>query len=115
MNRKKFFPVRAVRHCTGCPERTGDHPCRPPGSGWRAVSTDGAVGVPVHSGHWDQMASGDPFQLKLFCDSMGCPWLLPWAETGRVQPCSGAALGRPRSSTVCRAPRGSLQTGEAWD
>ena len=46
------------------------HPCTPPGSGWRTVSTDGAVGLPVHCRQWDQMASGGPFQLKPFCDSI---------------------------------------------
>jgi len=30
------------------------------------VSTDGAVGVPVHCKQWDEMASGGPFQLKPF-------------------------------------------------
>ena len=35
--------MRAVRHCTDCPERW----CRHPRSGNGAVSTDGAVGVPI--------------------------------------------------------------------
>ena len=68
--RKKLFTMRVVKHFTGCPERSGAHPCRPPGSGWRAVSTDGAVGVRVHCRQWDQMALKSPFQHKLFYDPM---------------------------------------------
>jgi len=68
--RKKLFPIGAVRHCKGCPDRTRAHPCTPPGSGWRAVSTDGAVGARVHCRQWDQMAFKGPFFLKPFCDSL---------------------------------------------
>ena len=41
--RKKFFTLRAVRHCTDCTDRW----CRHPRSGNGALSTDGAVGVPA--------------------------------------------------------------------
>jgi len=64
--RKKLFPRRVVRHGTGwwwCPS------LHTLGSGWRAVSTDGAVGVRVHCRQWDQMAFGGPFKLKCFYDS----------------------------------------------
>jgi len=37
-----------------------------------ALSTDGAVGVPVHWGKWDQMAFKVPFQLQPFCCSQFC-------------------------------------------
>jgi len=46
------------------------HPCRQPRSGDGAVSTAGAVGVPVHCGQWEQMAFGGPFQLQPFYGSM---------------------------------------------
>jgi len=65
---KKLFTVRVVKHCTGCPESSDAHPCTPPGSGWRAPSTDGAVGVPVHYRQWGQMAFGGTFQVKPFYD-----------------------------------------------
>ena len=34
-----------------------------------AVSTDGAVGIPVHCRGLDWMAFKDPFQLRWFCDN----------------------------------------------
>ena len=34
------------------------------------MSTDGAVGVPVHCRQWDEMASRSPLELKPFCDAM---------------------------------------------
>ena len=37
------------------------HPCRQPRSGDGAVSTAGAVGIPVHCRQWKQMAFGGPF------------------------------------------------------
>jgi len=41
------------------------HPCRQPRSGDGAVSTDGAVGVPVHCRGWlDNTAFKGPFQLE---------------------------------------------------
>ena len=46
------------------------HPCRHPRSGDGAVSTDGAVGVPLHCKMWDLMALRGPFQLKPFYDSI---------------------------------------------
>ena len=42
------------------------HPCRYPWSGDGAVSSDGAVGVPVCCRQWDKMAFRGPFQLKHF-------------------------------------------------
>ena len=42
------------------------HPCRQPRSGDGAVSTAGAVGVPVHCRQWEQTAFGGPFQLISF-------------------------------------------------
>ena len=46
------------------------HPCRHPWSGDGAVSTDGAVGIPVHCREWDQMAFRDPFQSEPSYDSI---------------------------------------------
>jgi len=46
--RKGVFAVRAVRHCTDCPERW----CRHLMSGNGALSTDGAVGVPAQCRGW---------------------------------------------------------------
>jgi len=46
--RKKFFTLRAVRHCTDCTERW----CRHLRSGNGALSTDGAVGVPAQCRGW---------------------------------------------------------------
>ena len=43
--------VRVARHCMGCPERWGWSLQTAQGSGW-ALSTDGAVGVPVHCRGW---------------------------------------------------------------
>ena len=37
-------------------------------SGWGALSTDGAVGVPAHCRGLDQMAFKGPFQLEPFHD-----------------------------------------------
>jgi len=44
------------------------HPCRQPRSGDGAVSSAGAVGVPVHCRQWEQAAFEGPFCLKLFYD-----------------------------------------------
>ena len=49
----------------GCPI-SGDSQ----GQAGGALSTDGAVGVPVHCREWDQMAFKGPFQLKPFYDSV---------------------------------------------
>ena len=38
-----------------------------------ALSTTGAVAVPVHCREWHQAASEGPFQLKPFCDCMTHP------------------------------------------
>ena len=54
------------------------HPCRHLRSGDGAVSTDGAVGVPVHCREWDAMAFKGPFQFKLFYDPMVSVCLLCW-------------------------------------
>ena len=53
------------------------HPCRHPRSGDGAVSTDGAEGVCVHCGEWDQKAFGGPFQLQPFSGSMKRPLTSP--------------------------------------
>ena len=46
---KKFVTIEAVKHCTGCPEgQWCPVPTDPQGEAGRALSTDGAVGVPVH-------------------------------------------------------------------
>ena len=71
---KKVFILRAVRHCTGCPERwwcpiSETAKVR----GW-ALSTDGAVGVPVHCREGDQMALKGLFQLRPFSSSMVPAW-----------------------------------------
>jgi len=67
---RKLLTRRVVRHWHGLTrEVVVPHPCRQPRSGDGAVSTDGAVGVPVHYTA-DQTAFGTPFQLKLFNDSM---------------------------------------------
>ena len=39
-------------------------------SGDGALSTDGAMNIPVHCGEWDWKDFKGPFQLKPFCDSM---------------------------------------------
>ena len=55
---------------TGCPERLWcPIPAGSQGEAVGALSTDGAVGVPVHCREWDQLAFNDSFQLKRFCDS----------------------------------------------
>ena len=47
--RKLFFTLRAVRQWHRLPRGVVvPHPCRHPRSGDGAVSTDGAVGFPVH-------------------------------------------------------------------
>ena len=46
------------------------HPCRQPRSGDGAVSTAGAVGVPVHCRQCEQTAFGGPFQLQPVCESV---------------------------------------------
>ena len=43
--------------------------------GW-ALSTDGAVGVPVHGEEWDQGVLKGPFQLKPFYDPVN-RWCAP--------------------------------------
>jgi len=59
-----------VRHWQRLPrEVVVPHPWRQPRSGG-ALSTDGAVGAPVHCRGLDQMAFKDPFQLKCFNDSV---------------------------------------------
>ena len=46
--RKKFLTVRVVRQWHRLPrDEVVPHPCRHPRSGWEALSTDGAVSVPV--------------------------------------------------------------------
>ena len=55
----------------GLAEVVVPHPCRHPRSELDgALSTDGAVAVPVCCRDPDQMAFKSPFQLKQFCDSM---------------------------------------------
>ena len=83
-SRKKLFTVRVARHCMGCPERWGWSLQTAQGRGW-ALSTDGAVGVPVHCRGWHQVAVGGPFQLKPFCDCM-IPCV--YAENQHVASCS---------------------------
>ena len=74
--RKSSYAKTAIKP-SGCPERLVDpHPCRHPRSGDGAVSTDGAVGVPVHCREWDAMAFKGPFQFKLFYDPMVSVYLL---------------------------------------
>lgn len=64
---KKLLPVRVVRGLCKLPrELVVPIPVHPQGQAWGAVSTDGAVGVPVHCRQWDQMAFGGTFQLKQF-------------------------------------------------
>lgn len=64
---KKLFPVRVVQGLCKLPrELVVPIPVHPQGQACRAVSTDGALGVPVHCRQWDQMASGETFQLRQF-------------------------------------------------
>ena len=59
--RKKFSTPRAVRQQHRLPRKVVvPHPCRHPMSGDGALSTDGAVGVPVHCREWDQMSLRAP-------------------------------------------------------
>jgi len=54
-----------VRHWHRLPrEVVVPHPCRQPRSGDGALSTDGAVGVPVHCREWDLMAFKVPSNSK---------------------------------------------------
>ena len=60
-----FFTVRAVRHCTGCPERWWcPIPADSQGQAGGTLSTDGAVGVPVHCRERDLTAFKGPFHPK---------------------------------------------------
>ena len=45
-------------------------PAHPWGEAGGALSTDGAVGVPVQCRQWDQMAFGHPFQLQPFYEKV---------------------------------------------
>jgi len=53
--------------CTG-EGRLSPIPADSQGQAGGALSTDGAVGVPVHCREWDLMAFRGPFQFKPFCD-----------------------------------------------
>ena len=88
--------MRAVRHCMGCPERWGWSLQTAQGRGW-ALSTDGAVGVPVHGRGWLLVAFGGLFQLKPFYEADGyllqntsfnpaCSPVSPWAHTAAPHP-----------------------------
>ena len=70
---------------TGCPEVV-DAPSlqSPKVRGW-ALSTDGAVGVPVHCKEWDQIIFRSSFQLKPFYDSV-ISASVPWGRATPVQP-----------------------------
>ena len=68
--RKKFFAIRALKHWQFSQRSVGAPSLQTAKvRGW-AVSTDGAVGVPVHGKEGDQMAFKGLFQLKPFCDPM---------------------------------------------
>ena len=57
----------------------------------RALSTDGALGVPIHCGEWDQMAFNGPFQLRKFCAML----ILFYAESMILIPCSSSVDTQP--------------------
>jgi len=64
-------PIDVILNGTDCPGMCWiPHTCRHPRPRDGALSTDGAVGVPVHCRQWDQMAFQASFQLKPFCGSM---------------------------------------------
>jgi len=66
--------LRVVRHWHRLPKEVLDVHAKVRLDG--AVSTDGAVGVPVQCREWDQTALKGPFQLEQFCDScLGEPGL----------------------------------------
>ena len=70
--RKMFFMIRTARQWHRLPREVVGAPSlqAPKVRQDGALSTDGAVGVPVQRREWDQMAYKGPFQLKPFYDSM---------------------------------------------
>ena len=61
--------MRTVRYWHRLPRDVVDAPSlESKGQAGGALSTDGAVGVPVHCREWDLMAFRGPFQFKPFCD-----------------------------------------------
>ena len=67
--RKKLFMRRAMQQWHRLPRDEGGAPSlQALRSGWGALSTDGAVGVPARCRGLGQMAFKGPFQLKPFYD-----------------------------------------------
>jgi len=65
------FTVRTVRYWHRLPRDVVDAPSlESKGQAGGALSTDGAVGVPVHCKELDWMAFKNFFQPKPFCDSI---------------------------------------------
>jgi len=104
-----LFTIQVVRHWHRLlREVVAPHPCRHRGQAGRAVSTDGAVGVPAQCRQWDQVAF--EVQLKQFCDSTLRSRQLLFAEALCPQHGSQHYMSREKVSLGPGAPCRAINT-----